>query len=42
MEIINTDFKSNQASEEGGAIFYDCQPSETDWKAATSKKRVPC
>ena len=42
MEIINTDFKSNEAGEEGGSIYYDCQPSETDWKAATSKKKVPC
>ena len=42
MDIINTDFKRNVAINEGGALYYDCQPTDTDWEAAADKKEEPC
>ena len=35
-------FESNAAADEGGALYYNCDPSEADWEVATSDKVEPC
>ena len=42
MGVVGSKFSSNAAADEGGAIYYDCNPSEADWTAAASAKEEPC
>ena len=40
--LLEVTFDSNVAAEEGGAVYYNCNPSEADWDAARSLKVEPC